>query len=645
MISSNSSITDIPRDVQRDEADQFGISPFEKGLVRFVEHTSTPITIALQGEWGSGKTSLMNSLKNSLCTAPESAYHSVWLNTWEYALMKDAQSTLFDIIGGLIKEVTQLAKTDESNTKKLLGKLGRIGSTTARFVAKTAANKLHDGAGDLIDDMMSTDPSQGTIGEIRQELEDIIASCLTKDNKKGFIFYIDDLDRIDPPIAVNLLELLKNIFNLNNCIFILAIDYDVVVKGLEPKFGPRTDLNEREFRSFFDKIIQVPFSMPVASYAIDTFLKDSLTQIDYINGQQAANSGLLSYMSQIASLSVGTNPRSLKRLINSLSLINCINITLETTDADEALDTDLETLVNFALVSIQIAYPPVYNLLNEEPDFTSWNDATARKLNLKALSPEIKEKLKDTDEFDDDWEQVLFRLCERDPYLKRKSLNISRILNLLTTVIEEKDEHVEETITSVIKLSSVTNVDATEPKKVIDYHRGSFLKSLRGSVLNYIKKHYPELEGKIHSEGSRVQTNARIKFEIDGRQIVKLHSTTSKGQIRIQIIGYEWVVKDKGMTFEEHATSINELARYQKMKDEYAVLETGTAFEKTNWTTHSGKNKGYKYLTPHLSYFASSPDEVLQETHVKEIAEMLLKLQPILAQMQQFRHIADQNSL
>jgi hypothetical protein len=41
-------------------------------------------------------------------------------------------------------------------------------------------------------------------------------------------------------------------------VFVLAIDYDVVIKGLEPKFGKFSEKNEREFRSFFDKIIQFP---------------------------------------------------------------------------------------------------------------------------------------------------------------------------------------------------------------------------------------------------------------------------------------------------------------------------------------------------------------------------------------------------
>ena len=57
----------------------------------------------------------------------------------------------------------------------------------------------------------------------------------------------------------------------------------MVIKGLKPKFGELTEKNEREFRSFFDKIIQLPFSMPVASYNVDTFLVDALSKIEFFS--------------------------------------------------------------------------------------------------------------------------------------------------------------------------------------------------------------------------------------------------------------------------------------------------------------------------------------------------------------------------
>jgi predicted KAP-like P-loop ATPase len=62
---TTTSIIDSPKKAQED--DLLGIDRYKSGLVRFVESSNTPITIALQGEWGSGKTSLMNTLKEELC--------------------------------------------------------------------------------------------------------------------------------------------------------------------------------------------------------------------------------------------------------------------------------------------------------------------------------------------------------------------------------------------------------------------------------------------------------------------------------------------------------------------------------------------------------------------------------------------------
>ena len=53
------SLSDMPLS---ESVNDFGVEGYVKGLERFIEHAATPLTIALQGEWGSGKTSLMNRL-------------------------------------------------------------------------------------------------------------------------------------------------------------------------------------------------------------------------------------------------------------------------------------------------------------------------------------------------------------------------------------------------------------------------------------------------------------------------------------------------------------------------------------------------------------------------------------------------------
>ena len=492
-----SSITDSPRNVSNGEKDNFGIEPFENGLTKFINNSNTPITIALQGEWGSGKTSLMNSLKKNLSDSENSKYHSIWLNTWEYALMKDAQSTLMDIITGLIQETSKIANVDETQTKKLLSTLWAGIKDTSKVVAKSALDKTLDGAGTVIDTF--SNKGKSSISEVRNELEIIIEDCIKKDNKQGFVFFIDDLDRIDPPIAVQLLELLKNIFTLKNCVFILAIDYDVVVKGLEPKFGELSEQNEREFRSFFDKIIQVPFSMPVSRYETDKFLKESLLSTNYINEETSNNIELISKFSEISNLSVGKNPRALKRLMNSLSLISCINSAKENDQENDQLNSEIELLVNFAMVSIQIAYPPVYRLLSLHSGFDKWNESVALQMNLKPLDQQSIDKLNQSEEFDEEWEKILFRLCENDHYLKKRALNISRLLNSLKDYLtEERDEEdinlIENTIKAIISLSSVTNLEAFD-KPVIDYHRGWLLKQIRDKLVPVLKNKLPNNSG------------------------------------------------------------------------------------------------------------------------------------------------------
>ena len=77
-----SSIIDVPR--KHTQADLFGIQVYQNALIRYVKLTDTPITIALQGEWGSGKTSLMNLLKYNLCDTEEGQYFPIWINTWQY---------------------------------------------------------------------------------------------------------------------------------------------------------------------------------------------------------------------------------------------------------------------------------------------------------------------------------------------------------------------------------------------------------------------------------------------------------------------------------------------------------------------------------------------------------------------------------
>lgn len=68
--------------------------------------------------------------------------------------------------------------------------------------------------------------SSNSVKQLRQLLEKSVDTIVDRNQTpvKRFLIFIDDLDRLDPTIAVMILELLKNIFNINHCVFILAIN-------------------------------------------------------------------------------------------------------------------------------------------------------------------------------------------------------------------------------------------------------------------------------------------------------------------------------------------------------------------------------------------------------------------------------------
>lgn len=477
-----SSIIDVPR--KHTQEDLFGINVYQEALIEYVELTDTPITIALQGEWGSGKTSLMNLLRYNLCDKDSAPYLPIWINTWQYSLMKTPGQAIMSILEGIINQIGALnpSKQKWAESRK---KIGGIFKKMATVGTKIAAGTVGIDGG-LVDELLEGgEEVQSDIVRLKEEISDLIDQIMAENpSKRGFIFYIDDLDRIDPPVAVEILELLKNIFDLEHCVFILAIDYDVVIKGLKPKFGELTEQNEREFRSFFDKIIQLPFSMPVASYNVDTFLVDALKKIEFFTDEELSNTSLAEDLSEITRMSVGTNPRSLKRLTNTLALISIIN---KKQKGSEATVDKQNKLINYALVCMQIAYPYIYNQLGDEPDFKSWNEKTASRLKLRPLKEEEKERLDATDEFDEEWEKVVFRMCQKETYLSNRVFSVSLLFNKISEIIDN-DKYLGEIIEATLEMSAVTNLKAfdTPVKKVGTVNRDQSNYRFNGTV--YTKK-------------------------------------------------------------------------------------------------------------------------------------------------------------
>ena len=448
--------------------DALSISSYKDALVDFVKRTDTPMTIGVQGEWGSGKTSLLNQIWSDLEKFNKEDdsiddFKQIWINSWEHSLLCSPEECLMKIINEIILELLD-ADTDKSRAEKISKGVNNIMKGALRIGASLT---LGEAGVDSVDDIFSE--NSNSIKELREQLSSLVTEIKTLEtNKYGkVVIYVDDLDRIEPKDAVSILELLKNIFNIKDCVFILAIDYQVVVKGLVGKFGDPKPENEWEFRAFFDKIIQLPFSMPMGDYDIANYVLGLLDEIDFYKGEEELDPELIN---QFVTKSIGGNPRSIKRLINSLALIKILN-DKESGDVSEGVLSDKNTaMVMFAMVCLQIAHPEIYQLFADNPNFKEWNEELAYRETQKKEEDDknweknFKQAI-ETDDFDEPWEQCLFRVCYLNPRRRAKASDISNFISLLDGP-DFKDIDIISLIETALGQTAVTSVSSKDNPNV-----------------------------------------------------------------------------------------------------------------------------------------------------------------------------------
>ena len=115
------SIKDKP--IEKNEQDQLDVSRYIKALSKFILNSDTPITIGLQGEWGTGKTSMMCMIREEL--SKENVATS-WVNTWEYSLFRGVKETTPAILNGLLFDLKETCGSHWPKEGDVENKLKRV---------------------------------------------------------------------------------------------------------------------------------------------------------------------------------------------------------------------------------------------------------------------------------------------------------------------------------------------------------------------------------------------------------------------------------------------------------------------------------------------------------------------------------------
>jgi len=384
MSSAVRGVQDLP--VDKTTEDTLGMGIYAQALANFIRQCDTPMVVGIQGDWGSGKTSLMKMV-DSLLHDAEPDLVSVQLNTWQYAQIETPSDIAPFILMGLFRKlgdngasgVSAAGLWDAFRRFAKIRKVGIVGLVEIEMAGSKGPSA-------------PVDPTF-EIETLKERFKDAVRQRLEKANASRAVIFIDDLDRLLPERAVEVLEVMKNFVDVHGCVFVIACDYEVVRKGLRAKFNVGEE--DLQGRSFFDKIIQVPFRMPIYRYDVLQFIRKLLERMDW----KFEERDLEAYQEMLEH-SIGFNPRGIKRLCNTLLLLRNV-IDLRPDDRMFPKDPRFLKLL-FGLVCLESAYETVYAAIQKLTDRESWErvflrpqDATGTNgdLDLESLPEEYRTHL------------------------------------------------------------------------------------------------------------------------------------------------------------------------------------------------------------------------------------------------------------
>ena len=185
------SITDSP--ISKLEEDYLRIEKYAISLSKFIQQSDTPITIGLQGEWGTGKTSLMSLLLEQFNNKENrNEIASSWVNTWEYSMFKGAKETTPSVLKGMLDKLKDSCKerdvwTLKDDAKSTFNKAGKFLSGIANQVV---ANQTGINIKDAVDS--NSDSYVAEIAEVKKMISQLIQELINdeKNPVKKVVFLL-----------------------------------------------------------------------------------------------------------------------------------------------------------------------------------------------------------------------------------------------------------------------------------------------------------------------------------------------------------------------------------------------------------------------------------------------------------------------
>lgn len=292
-------------------ATRFNFKAYSEVISKIIlnKENKTPFTIAINGKWGRGKTTLMRTIREKLETesglSENRKIKTVWFDAWKYP---ETDSMLSALVLEIFEEMGRHGTVDklksnmlggkEINILKELSDLTKVLTGGLVEIEKWFENPAYK------EKLSFYDLFQDYIKKI------LITFVLEKEDgeysdKEGvLVIFIDDMDRCPPQNIKKVLESINLFFDKEGCFFIFGTDISLISKAIDSEYK---DLKGFSGIDYIKKMVQLQFDLPeIHEEDIKEFVETELEIEDELK----------TYFNIILG-GLESNQREIKRFLNS----------------------------------------------------------------------------------------------------------------------------------------------------------------------------------------------------------------------------------------------------------------------------------------------------------------------------------------
>lgn len=265
-----------------------------------------PMTIGLFGDWGSGKTSVMQMLRDALGDDKNPGIACLYFNSWLFEGYDDAKAAIISSVLMQLGEHKKFGPKLRDGAVSLLKSVNwmRVARMGVQHVALPALSAYFTGGASLIPSLAGSAKALFTGGEnnaspdiaakeeigsekldweslIRKDgtnsepldvrtFRDRFEDLIEKSDIETLVILVDDLDRCSPERVLDNLEAIKLFLSVKKTAFVIGADPRIVRHAIAHRYRTQgvqqsesdTSAKGELVTDYLEKLIQVPYHLP-----------------------------------------------------------------------------------------------------------------------------------------------------------------------------------------------------------------------------------------------------------------------------------------------------------------------------------------------------------------------------------------------